>query len=201
VVDYRWPLAQPPAAAAHFDSHVGLVMEALGEQGTLIVTSPHGECYGEGGKHFSHHALFEPVLRVPLIMRGPGLPARRVRGTFELIDLMPSLLQRLGGSVPPGVDGRALAFGDDLPQRTSFALNSDGVEAAATRGARKLVRTLVPLPHAGAGGQRWLVDDEPGPPEPSLEAELDAWLSSDAAASLPGAGTGPAPWAASASGS
>jgi hypothetical protein len=120
-----------------------------------------------------------------------------VHGTFELIDLMPSLVQRLGGSVPSGVDGRAVAFGEDLPERTSFALNSDAVEAIATRGAHKLVRTLVQLPHAGPGAQCWLVDDEPGPPEPSLEAELDAWLSSDAAASLPGAGTATAPAAGS----
>jgi arylsulfatase A-like enzyme len=79
--------------------------------GTLVVvTSDHGEAFLEHG-YVAHGAgLHEEILRVPLIFRGPGVPAgRRVDATVGLVDLMPTLLDLTGVPAVPGLMGRSFA--------------------------------------------------------------------------------------------
>ena len=53
--------------------------------------------------------LYEPSIRVPLIIRGPGLPAGQHRSQFVAnIDLAPTIVQATGAQ-PGRVDGRSLA--------------------------------------------------------------------------------------------
>jgi arylsulfatase A-like enzyme len=67
----------------------------------LVVTSDHGEEFGEHGAldHGSH--LYDETLLVPLVMRAPGvIPARlRVAETVGLIDVFPTVGRILG--LPP----------------------------------------------------------------------------------------------------
>ncbi len=88
-------------------------VEALGlaDDTLLVVTSDHGEEFGEHGAldHGSH--LYDETLLVPLLMRAPGVvPARlRVSEQVGLIDVLPTVAQILG--LPPMFlpDGRSLA--------------------------------------------------------------------------------------------
>jgi arylsulfatase A-like enzyme len=79
------------------------------EQTVVVFTSDHGEEFLEHG-FLGHGAHLHPeVLRVPLILRGPGLAhGRRVAEPVGHVDLMPTLLELLGVPVPEGLMGRSL---------------------------------------------------------------------------------------------
>ncbi len=99
----------------HFvDEHVGRLLEGLHEMGhdkdtLLILTSDHGEAFGEYGT-FDHMTCYENIAHVPLLMRLPGtLPAgTRVSGLVTGADIMPTALDAAGMEVPAGVDATSL---------------------------------------------------------------------------------------------
>ena len=79
------------------DRRVGALLRALDETGkrgqTLIVfTSDHGEEFGEHGGFLHDHAMWDEVIRVPLIVAGPGVRrGHRARQPVSLVDLVPTL--------------------------------------------------------------------------------------------------------------
>jgi arylsulfatase A-like enzyme len=77
----------------------------------VVVTSDHGESLGEHGYHFAHgEYLYEPGLRVPLVVAWPGrIPAgTRVAGLAQNIDVAPTIAGLLGIDRMQAVDGRPL---------------------------------------------------------------------------------------------
>ena len=72
----------------------------------IVLTADHGEGLGDHG-HMGHGwNLFDELITVPLIVRGPGLPAgRRVQGPAQLEDLMPTILSLAQVEIPGGLDG------------------------------------------------------------------------------------------------
>ena len=89
------------------------LVERLGLfQDTLILwTTDHGHLFGEHDLHGKPGAelgrLYEVTTRIPLLVYHPaGLGVgQRVRGIVQPPDLLPSILEFLGISVPPGVQG------------------------------------------------------------------------------------------------
>jgi arylsulfatase A-like enzyme len=82
----------------------------LADRTLVVVTSDHGEEFGEHGGWSHSHTLYDEVLHVPLIFWAPhalGTP-RRVAGPASLADLMPTVLDVLDVPAPPGVEGRSL---------------------------------------------------------------------------------------------
>lgn len=69
-------------------------------RGYLIVTSDHGEAFGEHGTHFHTKTLYEELIAVPLIVAGPGLLPRRIDERVSLVDVGPTVLHLFG--VAPG---------------------------------------------------------------------------------------------------
>ena len=88
-------------------------LEAAGlDDDTLwILTADHGDLLGEHGLWYKMH-FFEHAVRVPLVLRGPGIPATRVERPVSLLDLLPTLLEYAADGAPPAlaapVDGRSL---------------------------------------------------------------------------------------------
>ena len=86
-------------------------LEKLGisEETLLLITSDHGEAFGEKG-FFDHLSCYENIAHVPLIIRWPGkIPsARRIPGYTLEIDLMPTILDFCGLPIPEGIDGKSL---------------------------------------------------------------------------------------------
>jgi arylsulfatase A-like enzyme len=76
----------------------------------VVVTSDHGEEFGEHGKLGHSKTLYDEVLRVPLLIWAPGLVAagRRVAEQASLVDLMPTVLDLLGVAAPAGMHGVSL---------------------------------------------------------------------------------------------
>lgn len=99
---------QRAEALAVVDAQVRRTVEALAASGELeetllLFTSDNGYFLGEQrmrqGKVWPH----EPSLRVPLLMRGPGIPAGQVRSDpFTSLDLAPTIAHLAG--VTPGVE-------------------------------------------------------------------------------------------------
>jgi choline-sulfatase len=84
----------------------------LRENTLLVVTSDHGEGLGEHGEPTHGFFLYQSTLRVPLLLRGPGIPAgTRLPVTARTVDLFPTLLEFAGVPIPEGLrlSGRSLA--------------------------------------------------------------------------------------------
>lgn len=114
-------LDQRQLAATYFgmitevDAALGRVIDHLEARGELddtlvVVTSDHGEQLGD---HWlvAKLGFFDQSYRIPLIVRWGGLggPAGRVVDAFtENVDVMPTLLDLCGGTVPDFCDGTTL---------------------------------------------------------------------------------------------
>lgn len=86
------------------------LLEEVGElDNTLIVlTSDNGFLLGEH-RAFGKVLAYEPSARVPLLVRGPGVPAGvRVTGTVTLADVAPTLAEAAGATPLLEQDGRSL---------------------------------------------------------------------------------------------
>jgi arylsulfatase A-like enzyme len=94
----------------------GLVTElaklGLAETTLIVVTGDHGEFFAERGYrgHGCDLKPYEPLVRVPLIMRYPSaIPARGEIGEpVSLIDVAPTILALLGVPIPADVRGTVL---------------------------------------------------------------------------------------------
>ncbi|NWF84761.1 MAG: arylsulfatase, partial [Bryobacteraceae bacterium] len=95
------------------DEQIGRILEALEKRGwldnTLIVyTSDHGDMTGDHHLWRKSYA-YEPSARVPMLMRGPGVPPGTVSGApVELRDILPTFLDAAGAPIPRQIDGRSL---------------------------------------------------------------------------------------------
>ena len=98
------------------DAEIGRLMAFLDESGlaerTLVIfTSDHGE---ELGDHWliGKGGYFDGSYHIPLIVRDPrpgAVRGSRVACFTENVDIMPTLLEAIGGPVPGQCDGRSLA--------------------------------------------------------------------------------------------
>jgi len=134
------------AEVRYLDQHLGRLLADVGPEATVVLAADHGEALGERDYWFAHGALLSDVLvRVPLMVRAPGLAAGRRDDLVALVDVLPTLLGLVTGpAAPPGPGA------DTLPGRDLFAPG-----AAA--------RPSVPyLANLGIGGvRRWgLVEGE-----------------------------------------
>jgi arylsulfatase A-like enzyme len=131
------PGAAPPgfaADAANYDREIRFVDDtfrdlfatlralALDDETIIVVTSDHGEEFGEHGCQYHGPHLYEEVAHVPLLMWGPGIPAgRRIAEPVGLLDLLPTILDLAGVAIPAHAMGRslvpALASGHADPDR------------------------------------------------------------------------------------
>jgi choline-sulfatase len=113
------------------DELVGRLVTALRDAQRLdntvvVVTSDHGEGLGEHGEDVHGYFVYESTLRVPLVVRGPGVaPGTRIDTLTRSVDLFPTLLELAGirASVPVG-SGRSLTAalrGERVGDEPSFA--------------------------------------------------------------------------------
>lgn len=106
------------------DRGFGLFLDALGERGLLasafvVFTSDHGEALGENDDIFHGGPLFDSKLRIPLLVRGPGVTPRTLAHGATLLDLAPTLAALAGLERDPRWYGESLL--DLASERPSFA--------------------------------------------------------------------------------
>ncbi len=75
----------------------------------VIITSDHGEEFGEHGEWDHGHSLYDELLRVPLILVRPGdNNGRRIKKQVSLIDIAPTIAQLADVTPPDTFVGRSL---------------------------------------------------------------------------------------------
>jgi arylsulfatase A-like enzyme len=85
-----------------------------------VVIGDHGEAFGEHGVYHHSFDLHEEALRVPLIVRGAGVPAGRRDALAILPDLHPTALNFAGRPAGAPLSSRSLVpvlFGDETSRR------------------------------------------------------------------------------------
>ena len=95
------------------DREVGALLGALEREGLLdntivVLTSDHGEEFGEHGGLLHGRSVYEEMLRVPLLLHVPGVAPQRVTAPVGLGDVAPTVLGAAGLPVPPGLRGTSL---------------------------------------------------------------------------------------------
>ena len=110
----------PPTASGAYDAEiaatdheVGRLLDALEAERRLaetlvVVVSDHGEMLGEHGEPTHGFFVYDAAVRIPLLIAGPGVPAREVAGQVRIVDVMPTVLELLKVAVPRPVQGTSL---------------------------------------------------------------------------------------------
>ncbi len=92
----------------------------------IIVTSDHGEAFGEHGTKFHGFNLYDEEIRVPLIMRVPSTAPGNRSVTASHLDLLPTILDFTGSPPDESLQGRSLlpAFADSFdPAKRRIAVS------------------------------------------------------------------------------
>jgi len=92
----------------------GLDARALSKSTIVVLLADHGEEFLEHGEWEHGHNLHEQVLRVPMIVAGPGIPAgERREEPVDLLDVAPTLVDLAGLPKVRKFRGRALFSRED----------------------------------------------------------------------------------------
>jgi len=119
------------ADIGYTESDLARVLDALDQTGLrastlIVITADHGEGFDPAWRRIHHGGrLHADVIRVPMLIEGPGVVAGPRETPASLVDVMPTILAYLGVPVPAGLDGRALPLTrpDDAAQsRTLYAM-------------------------------------------------------------------------------
>jgi arylsulfatase A-like enzyme len=104
-------LADYYALISHLDNRIGDIISTLKKEGlfenTIIVyAADNGLAIGSHGL-LGKQNLYEHSMKVPLIIRGPGIPEKEVRDALVyLYDLFPTLADLCNLPAPDSVDGK-----------------------------------------------------------------------------------------------
>jgi len=124
---------------AHVDTEFGTLIDGLDAAGILdtsyvIVTSDHGEMFERGFFGHGERMMYEPVLRIPLLIHAPGQRQRRdIYSPTSNVDLLPTLEAMTGAASSVRFDGRILPGfgGEEDEERTLFSMEASENSAFA----------------------------------------------------------------------
>ena len=77
-----------------------IAAQAWGKKTAIIVTSDHGEAFGEHKMYRHGFEVWEEIVRVPLVVYVPGVTAKRVKERRSEVDLVPTIMDLM--KVKPG---------------------------------------------------------------------------------------------------
>lgn len=101
---------------AFTDKHIGRVLSVIeaapwGKKTAVIVTSDHGEAFGEHSMYRHGFEVWEELVRVPLVVALPGAKPSRIQARRGAIDLVPTILELMNAPLPePSADAEATDF-------------------------------------------------------------------------------------------
>ena len=102
-------------AIKNVDEQIGRLMnflkkEKLWENTVFIILSDHGLSFGENNVYLSSAGLYDTTIRIPLIMRIPGLKIKKnyINNLVQNIDIAPTLLELLKIKNKEKIDGVSL---------------------------------------------------------------------------------------------
>jgi arylsulfatase A-like enzyme len=97
------------------DVEIGRLVErlrelGLGDRSVIAFFADHGEEFHEHGRMWHGQSIYGELIRVPLILWGPGHVGKglRIDEPVELVDVMPTLLDLSGLASPAAAQGQSL---------------------------------------------------------------------------------------------
>lgn len=130
-IDMTHYAARYQSNLAYADALIGCLLaelEARGLRGAthVVLTSDHGEEFGEHGGGWHGRTQYEEVTRVPLVIRSPSLAARgrAVAQPCSLIDVAPTILDLARLPIATSFAGQSLlplALGKQAPARIIYS--------------------------------------------------------------------------------
>ena len=115
------------------DRRIGAFVDALQRAGRwentlFVITSDHGQAFGEHGDLFHERSPFRPVLEVPLWVRWPGGDGggKVVDDPVSLTDIAPTLLAAAGAQIPGDLPGIPLGRESRKDRPTPVLAMADG---------------------------------------------------------------------------
>lgn len=149
--EIRQHIAAYYAATSATDDQIGRVLNALDELGlaentVVVFTGDNGLAVGQHGL-MGKQNLYDHSSRVPLILRGPGIPkGKRSAALCQLFDLYPTLAALAGLKPPATVDGKDLGpvlRGEQSDLRNATLHAYKEVQRAVRTQDAKLIEYLV----------------------------------------------------------
>lgn len=126
----------------------------LWDDALLSVTADHGESLGEHGEQTHGFFVYDSTIRIPWILKAPGLAARRIASQVRLVDVLPTMAA-LSGAAGQSAAGQGAA--------------SQGAAGAAGKGTAE----VPPIPDVdGVNLAPYLTDGR----LPELEAYSETFL-------------------------
>ena len=110
------------------DEFVDRLHEAGRGDTLLVITSDHGDAFGEHGYYEHPRRLDDELLRVPLLLVHPDLDPASVTTPASTLDVLPTVVDALGGTPP---DGPGASLFDLLANDDAYA---DRIVYAQARG-------------------------------------------------------------------
>lgn len=112
------------------DHHLGQLIDWMRQQPwwettALIVSSDHGEAFGEHGMHKHAFRLWDVLVKVPALFRVPGADPRRIAARRSHIDLAPTVMDLMGLEPLTQFQGRSLVpelFGAEAEVREPIVM-------------------------------------------------------------------------------
>ena len=129
-VDLAHILALYDGELSELDALLAPVIEAAGPDTVVVITADHGESF-EHDYYFNHRAgLWDGVVRVPWLIRGPGVPAGVVIDQqVGLIDVTPTVLALAGLPLDGRMQGSAQLTADAAGSATVWSITDPWVPA------------------------------------------------------------------------
>ncbi len=108
------------------NDEIGRLLRNLREDDVVVYFSDHGEELWDHNGFEHGHTLYDELLRVPLVIKAPGLAPGRVASPVSLLDLTPTVLDLLG--LPnDGLDGVSLLPAMNVEAGATAALDARDV--------------------------------------------------------------------------
>jgi hypothetical protein len=106
--------ARYDAVLARLDGSIGRLLDEMERRGLtddtlLVIAADHGEGLGDRGVMTHGRLLYPELTQIPLLLRGPGLPARAIEPVVGLVDVAPTIADLLGLAPLPATSGKSLA--------------------------------------------------------------------------------------------
>jgi arylsulfatase A-like enzyme len=130
LAEYR---RQYDEAIAYVDAEFGRLFDFMDKSGALddtylILTSDHGEMFERGILRHITPTLYQPIIRIPLLIWRPSQNSRKdIHIPTSAVDLMPTILHVTGQSIPDKCEGRILPLFNDQAvdlERSIFAFEA-----------------------------------------------------------------------------
>ncbi|MCH2111555.1 MAG: sulfatase [Planctomycetes bacterium] len=168
------------AEIAYTDQEMGKLLDKLKQKGMLentiiVVTSDHGEELYDHEQWLHGQSLYDELVRVPLIVQGPGVIQQVVQDPVELVDIFPTLSSLAGiDSLDFPIHGQSFApvleGGAVDPDQLVYSERQGAWSIhAIRRGTQKLIRIDGP-----SGELHWLEFDLSKDPQEQINLALEA---------------------------